>query len=83
MKMFRQLILIAIACILAGCPRREPTLDEAIDTEVSTNMPLRPLATARLGERATLGERASRPFGHGPWTASATGGTPVVPVGRP
>ena len=31
MKMFRQLILIAIACILAGCSRREPTLDEAID----------------------------------------------------
>ena len=31
MKTFRYLVLIGAACAIAGCPRREPTLDEAID----------------------------------------------------
>ena len=31
MKTFHCLVLIGAACAIAGCPRREPTLDEAID----------------------------------------------------
>ena len=31
MKVQHHLILICAACVLAGCPRQEPTLDEAID----------------------------------------------------
>ena len=31
MRILHPLALICIACVLAGCPRREPTLDEAID----------------------------------------------------
>ena len=31
MKLFHLLILICAACVLAGCSRQEPTLDEAID----------------------------------------------------
>jgi len=31
MKMLHHLILICAVCVLAGCSRPEPTLDEAID----------------------------------------------------
>ena len=32
MKVLHHMILICTVCILAGCSRTEPTLDEAIDT---------------------------------------------------
>ena len=51
MKVLHHMILICAACVLAGCSRPEPTLDEAIDA-----------LTDDWGERYKIGESYSNNY---------------------